>query len=133
MASKFGPLPSDLVQLRPGLGILRLASLFAEARGALDDESLDAMFELMEAGVLEDTPTAEMWPELVRGLTAHSPSRMIMALRESGALPVVLPEVVDLFGVLPSKRTAYACSALRTRCVTHLPLLLSNPIDDVDR
>jgi tRNA nucleotidyltransferase (CCA-adding enzyme) len=65
----------------------------------LDEESLDAMFELMEAGVLEDTPPAKMWPELARGLTARSPSRMIMALRESGALPIVLPEIAGLFGV----------------------------------
>jgi hypothetical protein len=26
------------------------------------------MFELMEAGVLEETPPTEMWPELARGL-----------------------------------------------------------------
>ncbi len=92
-------LPSDLVQLRPGLGIIRLAALFAEARGAFDEESLDSMFELMEAGVLEQTSPAEMWPELMRGLMAPSPSRMIVALRESGALPIVLPEVSALFGV----------------------------------
>jgi tRNA nucleotidyltransferase (CCA-adding enzyme) len=99
MASEFSPLPSDLVQLRPGLGILRLASLFAEGQGDLDEESLDAMFELMEAGVLEETPPADMWPELVRGLTAGSPSRMIAVLRESGALPIVLPEIAGLFGI----------------------------------
>lgn len=92
-------LPPDLVQLRPGLGIIRLAALFAEARGDFDEESLDSMFELMEAGVLEQTPPAEMWPELVRGLMAPSPSRMIVALRESAALPIVLPEVSALFGV----------------------------------
>ncbi|MBO0753683.1 MAG: tRNA nucleotidyltransferase, partial [Bradyrhizobiaceae bacterium] len=92
-------LPPDLVQLRPGLGIIRLAALFAEARGDFDEESLDSMFELMEAGVLEQTRPAEMWPELARGLVAPSPSRMIMALRESGALPIVLPEVAALFGV----------------------------------
>jgi tRNA nucleotidyltransferase (CCA-adding enzyme) len=95
-----GPsLPSDLVQLQPGLGILRLAALFAEVRGEFDEESLDSMFELMEAGALEATPPAEMWPELVRGLMAPSPSRMIVALRECGALPIVLPEVSALFGV----------------------------------
>jgi tRNA nucleotidyltransferase (CCA-adding enzyme) len=98
MASE-SSLPSDLVQLRPGLGILRLAALFAEARGDFDEESLDSMFELMEAGVLEETPPAEMWPELMRGLMAPAPSRMIVALRESAALPIVLPEVAALFGV----------------------------------
>jgi tRNA nucleotidyltransferase (CCA-adding enzyme) len=98
MASE-SSLPSDLVQLRPGLGILRLSALYAEARGDFDEESLDSMFELMEAGVLEETSPLEMWPELVRGLMAPSPSRMILALRECGALPIVLPEVAALFGV----------------------------------
>jgi tRNA nucleotidyltransferase (CCA-adding enzyme) len=99
MTSQFSPLPSDLVQPRAGLGFLRLASSFANEQGDLDDESLDAMFILMEAGVLEETPAADMWPELVRGLSAPSPSRMIVALRQSGALPIVLPEVASLFGV----------------------------------
>jgi hypothetical protein len=36
-------LPPDLVHLRPGLGIIRLAALFAEARGDIDEESLDSM------------------------------------------------------------------------------------------
>jgi tRNA nucleotidyltransferase (CCA-adding enzyme) len=92
-------LPSDLVQLRPGLGILRLSALYAEARGDFDEESLDSMFELMEAGVLEEIPPADMWPELMRGLMAPVPSRMILALRECGALSIVLPEVAALFGV----------------------------------
>jgi tRNA nucleotidyltransferase (CCA-adding enzyme) len=98
MASE-SSLPSELVQLRPGLGILRLSALYAEAQGDFDEESLDSMFELMEAGVLEGTSPAEMWPELMRGLMAPSPSRMIVALRECGALPIVLPEVAALFGV----------------------------------
>jgi tRNA nucleotidyltransferase (CCA-adding enzyme) len=40
-----------------------------------------------------------MWPELARGLMGNAPSRMILALRECGALPIVLPEVAGLFGV----------------------------------
>ncbi len=99
MPSKFSPLPSDLVQLHPALGILRLAALFAEGQGDLDEESLDSMFVLMEAGVLEDTPPADMWPELARGLVGSAPSRMIIALRDCGALPIVLPEVAGVFGV----------------------------------
>jgi tRNA nucleotidyltransferase (CCA-adding enzyme) len=98
MASE-SSLPSDLVQLRPGLGILRLAALYAEGGNDFDEESFDSMFELMEAGVLEETPPAEMWPELMRGLMGAAPARMIVALRESGALPIVLPEVASLFGV----------------------------------
>ncbi len=99
MASKPAPLPPDLVQPDPGLGILRLAALLAEAGGALDQETLDAMFEQVEAGELVDTAPAGMWPELARGLMARSPSKMIRALRECGALREVLPEVAAIFGV----------------------------------
>lgn len=99
MASEFSSLPSGLAELRPALGILRLASLFAEGQGELDEESLDAMFALMEAGVLEAASPGEMWPELARGLSAPFPSRMIRALRDCGALEIVLPEVAGLFGI----------------------------------
>ncbi len=99
MAPKFTLLPSDLVQTHPGLAILRLAALLAEEDGEVDDDALDALFELVEAGELIDTPPAGMWPELVRGLMASSPSRMIRALRQCGALQEVLPEVAVLFGV----------------------------------
>jgi hypothetical protein len=44
MDRKFNPLPPDLVQMHPGLGILRMAALFAEGDGALDEEALDALF-----------------------------------------------------------------------------------------
>jgi tRNA nucleotidyltransferase (CCA-adding enzyme) len=43
MARKFPPLPLDLVQTHPGLGLLRLAALFAEGDGELDEDALDAM------------------------------------------------------------------------------------------
>jgi tRNA nucleotidyltransferase (CCA-adding enzyme) len=99
MDRKFNPLPPDLVQMHPGLGILRMAALFAEGDGALDEEALDAMFEQVEAGVLASTAPSEMWPELVRGLMASSPAKMIQVLRACGALPKVLPEMAALFGV----------------------------------
>jgi tRNA nucleotidyltransferase (CCA-adding enzyme) len=99
MARKFPPLPLDLVQTHPGLGLLRLAALFAEGDGELDDDALDAMAGQVEAGVLAGTAPSEMWPELVRGLMARSPATMIQVLRACGALPEVLPEMAALFGV----------------------------------
>lgn len=99
MSSGSTSLPADLIQAHPGLGILRMAVVLATEDGALDEESLDAMFKQMETGALAQTSPTDMWPELERGLMASSPSRMIAALRSSGALPVVLPEVAALFGV----------------------------------
>ena len=48
MDRKFIPLPPDLVQTHPGLGILRLAALLAKEDGDLDEDALDAMFEQVE-------------------------------------------------------------------------------------
>lgn len=99
MAPKFTSLPADLVQPHPGLGILRLAALLAEEERELDGETLDFMFEQVEAGELVDTAPADIWPELVRGLMTCAPATMIRALRECGALLDMLPEVAALFGV----------------------------------
>ncbi len=93
------PLPADLVQTDPGLSALRMAALLAEDDGALDEELLDAMADPATIGALRATPTAALWPELELGLMARGPSRMIAALRLSGALGAVLPEVAALFGV----------------------------------
>jgi tRNA nucleotidyltransferase (CCA-adding enzyme) len=89
----------DFGQTDPGLAVLRMASLLAEADGGPDDETLDLLFELVEAGHLVDVDPAQMWPELVRGLMSPAPSKMIKTLRGCGALVEVLPEVAPLFGV----------------------------------
>lgn len=90
---------ADLAQTHPGLSLLRMASLLAEAEAEPDAEALNVMFEQVDAGLLLDVAPCQIWPELVRGLMARSPSRMIRNLRECGALPHVLPEVAELFGV----------------------------------
>lgn len=91
-------LPADLVQTHPGLALLRLAALLAEGSEA-DEDTLDLMFEQMEAGALDGLPAVEIWPELERGLMAPAPAAMVKALRECGVLELVLPEVASLFGV----------------------------------
>jgi len=98
MDRKPSPFPSDLVQLHPGLGLLRFAALLAEDSEA-DDDTLDAMFEQMEIGALDSLSPAEMWQEMERGLMAPRPSAMVRALRACGVLEIVLPEVNALFGV----------------------------------
>jgi tRNA nucleotidyltransferase (CCA-adding enzyme) len=97
--SGFTPLPSHLVQMHPGLGVLRMAAVLAEDERAVNDESLDVTLDQAQAVALAEASPLEVWPELVRGLMSRAPSRMIVALRLSGALPVVLPEVAALFGV----------------------------------
>jgi tRNA nucleotidyltransferase (CCA-adding enzyme) len=98
MERKPTPLPPDLLPLQPGQEILRLAALLAEGR-TLDDDALDAMFDLMQAGTLSSVAPADVWQELARGLMARTPTLMIRALRECGALKIVLPEIAPLFGI----------------------------------
>lgn len=94
-----GQFASEWLQPDPGLGLLRLAALYADADRAPDEETLDAIFLHVEAGVLADKPHHLMWPELAGGLMAPQPGVMIRVLRESGALKEILPEVSALFGV----------------------------------
>ncbi|MGJ0397541.1 MAG: tRNA nucleotidyltransferase [Methylocystis sp.] len=89
----------DLGQTDPGLAVLRMAALIAQGQDGPDDETLDLLFEQVEAGHLVDADPALMWPELLRGLMSPAPSKMIRTLRGCGALVEILPEVASLFGV----------------------------------
>ena len=95
---------SKLTQLlqpkpHPALSILRLAALSAGSNGALDDETQVLMFEQVKAGVLNSIRPGEVWPELISGLMAQTPSNMLTALYHCGALDALLPEVAALFGI----------------------------------
>ena len=89
----------DYGQTDPGLAMLRMAALLAEAEDDPDEETLDLLFEQVEAGHLVDADPARIWPELVRGLMSPAPSKLIKTLRGCGALVEILPEVAALFGV----------------------------------
>ena len=99
MTSELTPRPQELLQTHPALSILRLAALSAGPDGALDDESLDLMFDQVQTGALKDISPADVWPELVRGLMSKTPSNMLRAMYACDALSEVLPEVAGLFGV----------------------------------
>lgn len=97
MSSRFFSL--KFLQLHPGLGLLRLAALSAVSGGMPDEETLELMFEQVEAGALNGVIKTEVWKELVRGLMSSMPSNMFRVLYACGALTKVLPEVEALFGV----------------------------------
>lgn len=90
---------SEWVQPDRGLGLLRLAALYADADGNPDEETLDAIFLQVQAGVLADKPPRAMWQELAGGLMTRQPGMMIRVLRETGVLKAILPDVANLFGV----------------------------------
>lgn len=99
MNSELTPRPQALLQTHPALSILRLAALSAGPDGALDDESLDMMFDQVQTGAMKDISPTEVWPELVRGLMSKTPSNMLRAMYACDALSEILPEVAGLFGV----------------------------------
>ena len=97
MSQRF--LSSKFLQPQPGLNLLRLSALSAASDGLPDDETLELMYEQVEAGALNGVIQTEVWKELVRGLMSSMPSNMFRVLYASGALTKVLPEVEALFGV----------------------------------
>jgi tRNA nucleotidyltransferase (CCA-adding enzyme) len=100
MSSEFtSPLPPEFLQSHPALSLLRLAALSAGPDGMLDDDTLELMFEQVNAGALAGLAATDVWAELERGLMARMPSNMFRALYASGALKKVLPEVAAVFGV----------------------------------
>lgn len=93
------PPPPDFGQTHPGLGVLRMASLLAEAEAEPGEDVLNLMFEQVEAGVLDAAAPSETWPELARALMGGAPSKAIRIWRICGALSRILPEVAALSGV----------------------------------
>lgn len=93
------PQLSGLAQTDPGLGILRHAALLAESEAAPEAEELDLLFSQTDAGFLLDLAPLALWTEFSRGLMGAKPGKMLLVLRECGALAQILPEVDALFGV----------------------------------
>ena len=82
----------------PALILLDLAAGAAQPGGWLDPETLSDMTRLVKQGGLSSLDAAQAWPFLAKGLMGEQPSRMLVALRDSGALAKLLPEVDALFG-----------------------------------
>jgi tRNA nucleotidyltransferase (CCA-adding enzyme) len=79
------------------LRVARFAARFADFSVA--PETLALMREMVAAGEVDALVPERVWQELARGLMESSPSRMLILLRECGALAVLLPEVDRLWGI----------------------------------
>jgi tRNA nucleotidyltransferase (CCA-adding enzyme) len=84
--------------------ILRVARFAARFGFRIADETLTLMRSMVENGEIDALVPERAWQELARGLMAQTPSRMLLALRECGALARILPEVDRLFGVPQPER-----------------------------
>ncbi|MHB0985356.1 MAG: multifunctional CCA addition/repair protein [Sulfuricella sp.] len=79
--------------------VLRVARFAARFGFSIAPETLALMREMAANGEVDALVPERVWQELSRGLMEKTPSRMIHALRESGALVRILPELDALFGV----------------------------------
>jgi len=79
------------------LRVARFAARFEQF--TIAPETLDLMRAMVENGEVDALVPERVWQEIAKGLMEKRPSRMFYALRESGALARVLPEVERLFGV----------------------------------
>jgi tRNA nucleotidyltransferase (CCA-adding enzyme) len=79
------------------LRVLRVARFAARLRFAIAPETMRLMRVIVDSGELATLAPERVWQELSKGLAEPAPSRMIEALRESGALAALLPEVDALF------------------------------------
>src|SRR6185436_19825488 len=79
--------------------VLRVARFAARFGFQVAPETLELMREMVHNGEVDHLVPERLWQELSRGLMEEQPSRMLIVLRECGALARVLPEVNALFGV----------------------------------
>lgn len=79
--------------------ILRLARFAARFGFAVAPETMALMRQMVANGEVDALVAERVWQELAKGLMTDTPSRMLLVLRECGALARLLPEVDALFGV----------------------------------
>ena len=75
----------------------RFAARFADF--TIAPETMQLMRKMVENGEANALVPERVWQELARGLMESKPSRMFEALRDCGALKVILPELDMLWGV----------------------------------
>lgn len=78
---------------------LRVARFAARFGFTIAAETQALMREMVRNGEVDHLVPERVWQELSRGLMESKPSRMLLALRDCGALERVVPELDALFGV----------------------------------
>ena len=71
--------------------ILRTARFAARYGFQISPETLQLMRQMVENGEADALVAERVWQELAKGLMEEHPERMIEALRDAGALRVILP------------------------------------------
>lgn len=81
------------------LRVARFAAKFAHLGFTIADETMELMKQITQSGELQHLTAERVWQEWQKSLATQHPEIFISALRQCGALKVVLPELDLLFGV----------------------------------
>jgi len=80
--------------------ILRLARFAARFPDfTIAEETMELMKKMVQAGEVDALVPERIWQELSQGLMEKQPSRMLIVMRECGALERIFPELNALWGV----------------------------------
>ncbi|MDL2283906.1 multifunctional CCA addition/repair protein [Oxalobacter sp. OttesenSCG-928-P03] len=80
--------------------ILRLARFAARFPDfTIAPETMDLMKQMVQSGEVDALVPERIWQELSQGLMENQPSRMLLIMRECGALERIFPEINALWGV----------------------------------
>lgn len=81
------------------LRVARFAARFAPLGFTIAPETMTLMQRMVADGEVDALVPERVWQEISRGLMEPHPQRMLLTLRECGALQRLLPEVDRLWGV----------------------------------
>ena len=109
--------------------VLRVSRFAARFGFAIAPETIELMREMVRNGEVDHLVPERVWQELARGLMEDKPSRMLLALRDCGALQRILPEVDALFGVpQPAQHHPEVDTGLHILLVVDCAAALSYPL-----
>jgi len=81
------------------LRIARYAARYAQLGFTIAPETQLLLQEIVANGEIDELVAERVWNEISSALNEDTPSVFFLTLRQSNALPVLLPEVARLFGV----------------------------------
>ncbi len=112
------------------LRVARFMARFSHLGFTIADETLELMRSMVRDGEADNLVAERVWQEMSGALKARSPEAFIQALRNCGALAVILPEVDALFGVpQPAKWHPEIDSGIHTLMVLQQAALSSEELD----
>ncbi len=81
------------------LRVARFAARYGHLGFRVAPETQSLMQDMVEGGEIASLVGERVWQEIERAMAAPAPAEFVRALRDCGALKVILPEVDRLFGI----------------------------------